>query len=356
MRLPAVLASGRFHEVHVDAREPGPLGAAALHTFLSFTPATPPRGGRYDQQPRSEHVRYAQLVLEASVRRAVHAAGVRIEQHAREAIDVVDASPAPPVYATVAAAVEKLRPVLDTIERHLQHLADRLDHPQGTTAEPAPPRPTAPPRDARAAETTIGTGRVPTELHHAELAVIGACLVAPGLRRTALSMLVAADFTMPRATWTALATLAARGDPVDFVLLAAAVARHGAVTGGVPGMTPAELFRVADRADRGDGNRALETVARASLRRAMADAQHQLATAAADPTLAADSVIRDARATLRRAQATARRLLGDPEMRLTRPRAAPDTAAATPTNSAAGWPRSVRPSPPPTPVAAHRHR
>jgi hypothetical protein len=31
MRLPAVLASGRFHEVHVDAREPGPLGAAGLH-------------------------------------------------------------------------------------------------------------------------------------------------------------------------------------------------------------------------------------------------------------------------------------------------------------------------------------
>ena len=51
MRLPAVLASGRFHEVHVDPSEPGPLGAAALHTLLSFTPATPPRGGRYDEQP-----------------------------------------------------------------------------------------------------------------------------------------------------------------------------------------------------------------------------------------------------------------------------------------------------------------
>jgi hypothetical protein len=59
-------------------------------TLLSFTPATPPRGGRYDEQPRSEHVRYAQLVLEASVRRQVHAAGVCIAQHAREAIDVVD--------------------------------------------------------------------------------------------------------------------------------------------------------------------------------------------------------------------------------------------------------------------------
>ena len=146
MRLPAALASGRFHEVHVDPSEPGPLGAAGLHTLLAFTPATPPRGGRYDEQPRSEHVRYAQLVLEASVRRQVHAAGVRIAQHAREAIDVVDDSPTPPVYATVAAAVEKLGPVLDTIERHLQHLADRLDHPQATGA--GPPGATAAQRDA----------------------------------------------------------------------------------------------------------------------------------------------------------------------------------------------------------------
>ena len=54
MRLPAALASGRFHEVHVDPSEPGPLGAAGLHTFLAFTPATPPRGGRYDEQPRQQ--------------------------------------------------------------------------------------------------------------------------------------------------------------------------------------------------------------------------------------------------------------------------------------------------------------
>ena len=361
MRLPAALASGRFHEVHVDPSEPGPLGAAALHTLLAFTPATPPRGGRYDEQPRSEHVRYAQLVLEASVRRQVHAAGVRIAQHAREAIDVVDDSPTPPVYATVAAAVEKLGPVLDTIERHLQHLADRLDHPQATGA--GPPGATAAQRDA---DTTIGTGRVPAELpvpaelHHAELAVLGGCLVAPGLRRTALSILVPADFTTPRvaATWTALTALAARGDPIDFVLLAAAVARHATTTGGVPGLAPAELFRLAERGDPGIGARAVQTVARAALRRAMAAAQHQLAAAAADPTLAAEQVIRDARSSLRRAQATARRLLGEAETTLgegettlPRPRSGPAGATpantATPTNTAAGRPRSVRSSAPP---------
>ena len=200
------------------------------------------------------------------MRRQVHAAGVRIAQHAREAIDVVDDSPTPPVYATVAAAVEKLGPVLDTIERHLQHLADRLDHPQATGA--GPPGATAAQRDA---ETTIGTGRVPAELpvpaelHHAELAVLGACLVAPGVRRTALSILVPADFTTPQvaATWTALTALAARGDPIDFVLLAAAVARHDTTTGGVPGLAPAELFRLAERGDPGIGARAVQTVARA---------------------------------------------------------------------------------------------
>lgn len=374
MRLPAALASGRFHEVHVDPGEPGPLGAAGLHTLLAFTPATPPRGGRYDAQPRSEHVRYAQLVLEASVRRQVHAAGVRIAQHAREAIDVVDDSPTPPVYATVAAAMERLGPVLDTIERHLQHLADRLDHPQGTGA--------GPPTNAaqRDAETTTGKGRLPAELrvpvelpvsaelHQAELAVLGACLVAPGVRRTALSILVPADFTTPQvaATWTALTALAARGEPVDFVLLAAAVARHATTTGGVRGLAPAELFRLAERGDPGIGARAVQTVARACLRRALAAAQHQLAAAAANPALAAEQVIRDARASLRRAQATARRLLGETETlgegETTRPRprsgsaGATPTTTATPTNTATGRPRSVRSSAPATLVPAHRHR
>ena len=118
------------------------------------------------------------------------------------------------------------------------------------------------------------------------------------------------------ATWTALTALAARGDPIDFVLLAAAVARHATTTGGVPGLAPAELFRLAERGDPGIGARAVQTVARASLRRAMAAAQHQLAAAAADPTLAAEQVIRDARSSLRRAQATARRLLGEAETTL----------------------------------------
>ena len=237
MRLPAALASGRFHEVHVDPSEPGPLGAAALHTLLAFTPATPPRGGRYDEQPRSEHVRYAQLVLEASVRRQVHAAGVRIAQHAREAIDVVDDSPTPPVYATVAAAVEKLGPVLDTIERHLQHLADRLDHPQGTGA--GPPGATAAQRDA---DTTIGTGRVPAELpvpaelHHAELAVLGGCLVAPGVRRTALSILVPADSSFPSSRRRPAG--AARAVPD-----AAASARAGRAAAYWPMHTPAGELR-----------------------------------------------------------------------------------------------------------------
>ena len=48
-------------------------------------------------------------------------------------------------------------------------------------------------------------------------------------------------------------------------------------------MTPAELFRLAQRGDRGLGNRAVQTVARAALRRAMSAAQVQIAAAAADP-------------------------------------------------------------------------
>jgi hypothetical protein len=141
---------------------------------------------------------------------------------------------------------------------------------------------------------------------------------------------------------------------VDFVLLAAAVQRQGTSGNGAQGMTPAELFRLAQRGDRGLGNRAVQTVARAALRRAMSAAQIQIAAAAADPTLAARQVIQDARTSLRRAQATARRLLREPEAAAASSRRTP--AVAAPINTAAGAPRSVRSSAPPTPVPVYRHR
>src|SRR3954470_15349452 len=137
LKLPATLASGRFHDVHVDPGRPGPVGAAGLHTLLSFTPATP-GAETHDGQHHSEHVRYGQLVLEDSVRRQVHAAGVRLEQHAREAIVAVDGDPSLPGYEATASAIARLEPVLDTIERHLEHLNARLDRPAGGDAAPGP--------------------------------------------------------------------------------------------------------------------------------------------------------------------------------------------------------------------------
>jgi DnaB helicase-like protein len=228
MRLPAVLASGCFHEVHVNPREPGPLGAAALHTFLSFTPATPPRGGRFDGQPRSEHVRYAQLVLEASVRRAVHDAGVHIAQHAREAIDVVDASPTPPVYATVAAAVARLRPVLATIERHLTHLADRLDHPQGTPAEP-PPRATGSPGSAT---TTLGAGRAPAQQPGA----------GTGARTPDLEQMAGTTWARPPIAWKA-ASPCSTGSGLPFFMAVTPAGPSTAAWYSRPEWTPTAAYR-----------------------------------------------------------------------------------------------------------------
>ena len=207
LELPATLASGRFHDVHVDPGRPGPLGAAGLHTLLSFTPATP-RAETHDGQHHSEHVRYGQLVLQDSVRRQVHAAGVRLEQHAREAIVAVDADPSLPGYEATASAIARLEPVLDTIERHLEHLNARLDRPAGGDAAPGPDPAAA--QRARSAAARGGDGQAPVDLQRAELAVIGGCLAAPDVRRTALVMLTPDDFTTPRiaATWTALSTLA----------------------------------------------------------------------------------------------------------------------------------------------------
>ena len=119
-----VLADARYHD------GPAHHAAAYLHTLLSFTPATPnPARDRgpikfYTGPNISHHVAYARLVLEASVRRQLQGAGIRIGQHAREAVQ--RAATEQPAYATVTASAQRLEPVLKLIERQLNLLATRL--------------------------------------------------------------------------------------------------------------------------------------------------------------------------------------------------------------------------------------
>jgi replicative DNA helicase len=318
-----VLAEGRYVDGHVNRDGSGPYGAWYLHTLLSFTPATPnparDRGPvRFYTGPNiSHHIAYARLVLEASVRRWLRGAGIRIGQHARAAVERAAAEQ--PAYATVAASAQRLQPVLDLIDRQLELLAARLPGAPGRSRQQPPASPPAAPiapavapghRRLTGGAASDGTDD-PTahERRRAEYWVIGGCLVSPALREMAISVLRAEDFTNPAtaASWTAIATLHHRGDPIDFVLVSAQLDRQA----DAARLSPSDLAAFARRADYPTGCRGLATIAREALHRAVDTAHRELLTAAEDNTQSTEQVIRRAQAVLARAHTAARRLRGD---------------------------------------------
>lgn len=66
-------------------------------------------------------------------------------------------------------------------------------------------------------------------LRRAEYALIGACMAIADVRRLTAGRLHAEDFAASEvsATWLAISGLERRGEPVDFVLVAAEVERQG---------------------------------------------------------------------------------------------------------------------------------
>jgi replicative DNA helicase len=340
---------------HVTRAGSGLYGASYLHTLLSFTPATPnPARDRgsikfYTGPNISHHVAYARLVLEASVRRQLQGAGIRMGQHAREA--VVRAAAEQPADATVTASAQRLEPVLKLIERQLNLLATRLPaaraaHPaQRVDATSSTPHPSAAPtardtppdfdrsatsgRDQTAPELSPVGAPTARELSQAECWVIGGCLVSANVRDMATSVLRAGDFTDPAlaATWTAIATLHERGDSVDFVLVSAQLDRQ---TDAPVRLPPSDLALFACRADYLTGCWGLQTVALEALHRAVDTAHRELLAAAQDNTQSIEQAIRRAQAVLTRTQDTARRLRGDTPNGPVERAAAADTAIAGP--------------------------
>jgi hypothetical protein len=109
-----LLADERFRDGPARIDGSSPLHAVNLHRLLSFTPAPPgeqptgpgseSRGAampalgpvlearRQQASSSSEHIAYAGLVLEASVRRQLDNAGIRVGQHVRRASDLAETS------------------------------------------------------------------------------------------------------------------------------------------------------------------------------------------------------------------------------------------------------------------------
>jgi replicative DNA helicase len=330
------LHRGKYHDLHIDnAAGNGPLSAFAVSELLSMTPASP---------THSQHHRYAEIVLEASIRRQVLDAGASIEQTALG-------------YANhpVSHAFNAMDRVLGTTTTRLDDLTQRLSEStelasavraaldtstQRTTSTPA--RTTS--AIAEALVTDAGSASAGTEhsalpldlpapsparLRHAEHALIGACLAQPGLRQIAQDRLRAEDFAQPEvaATWQVLADLASRGEPIDFVLLAAEIQRHGDHPDHGPGLEPRELATLARRADVVSGPRAASLVIRAALSRAAENVHAALAEAGADRGRNSAELLGAARRAIERIDAVRSRLAGEPAPR---PRDRSTVSAAVP--------------------------
>ena len=170
----------------------------------------------------------------------------------------------------------------------------------------------APPTAAFGSENVPSAGfaaGVDAQAH--EQVLIGACMSSASVRTEALARLVAADFVSAgaAATWTAIATLAAGGGPIDFVLVAAELERTAPTNG--PGLPAESLLRLAcDNHSPVTGYRALEAVTRSALVRIATHAAALLDQVGDDRTRALPHVVAAARDAVASAAAATRRAAG----------------------------------------------
>lgn len=334
--LPQVMtaAHGVYHDI--QAGQYGPLSGPALADLLRDTPADDlaSSGTTARAADSAEHRRYAQLVLEASIRRQVVAMGARIEQVATQDQRATPAASAElEVYVTrldTPRLVETLTRQLDRAATRLGELADQLTR----ATDPGDPTVTAGggPRDIPAL-VAAHPRRYPAPA--AEQVLIGACLTVPWLRELATSRLIGDDLTHQAnaATWTSLRAMTQAGQPVDYVLLAARQVRDHAdvrAPDRAAPLRPVELARLAQRSNVAAGCHALGEVTHTALLRAADRTQRILATLARDPALDSGRLVDTTRQVLHQ-------LRGD----LTRldDRARADTPAPTP--AAAGGERAT---------------
>lgn len=292
------LRRGTFHDAAaVGGTSPGVL----LHDLLAGTPATP-SAESMGQEPgswpaRSEHIRYARIVLDDSIRRQVVAAGVRIGQSTRDAV-TVDAE----------AASQHVDAVFQQTITRLQGLTER----QSASESRATPHAHTGGAEPSLGEREGGITRpdlTPREIARAEHRLIGACLGDPGIRETAHRQLQGSDFADPAAgaTWEAITGLLDHDEPVDFVFVASELERRGG-----PGFSAARLLQLAQYAVAPAALRDLDTVARAAMSRAGEKVQQQLATLAADRGHGSAELLERASQAVGDALETARRVTGGP--------------------------------------------
>lgn len=342
-----------YHDLSVDlGAGNGPLSAYAVSELLSMTPASP---------THSEHRRYAEIVLEGSIRRQVLRAGASIEQTALGYADHAVGQ----AFGAMDRVIEATTTRLDDLAKRLgesTQLPSTIDATLNTSTPRvtgSPERPTAAIGKALRTDSPPAAGAElsavpldlpapsPARLRHAEQALIGACITQPELRALAQGRLRAEDFAQPdvAATWLVMSDLARRGEPIDFVLLAAAVQRYGDHPDHGPGIAPAQLATLSRRADVVSGTRAVSLVIRAALARAAEHAHSALTEAGADRRQNSTELLSAARAAIHRIDAVRSRLAGEQAPRIPDRRGTPALTAAAPRPAHRVIPRAHPPMP-----------
>lgn len=301
-QLPQLLTELRHHEVRTGTAINVGVVIADL---LAATPAAPTsQPPNPDQSPavpveQAQHVQYARLVLEASVRREVRAMGCRIDQAAEAS---APAQPQSPLIATESVA-EALTRQIEQAATRLSDLTERLI----AARDPAP----GPGVGSSVPSVPVTVTRYRDQAR-AEGALIGACLVYPAVRELAVGRLRPDDLSTPEAarSWTSIVALHSSGASVDFVLVAAHQHRDSAHV-ATPALRPTDLARLAQRADISSGYYALASVTHSALVRAADRSNRLLDALAADPALSTEALLSTTRGALAQLGGDIRRLAAD---------------------------------------------
>jgi hypothetical protein len=341
--LPAVLMSGQYHEWRAGQVTDSPFTGPKLYDLLSLTPArkNDPRLDGEVSAP-SQHVRYADVVLEESIRRQIHQAGVRLEQ-------TVDQGP-----GLREDLVEAMSPVLEQTLRRLTDLTQQLEASLGGDGAETQPSitaalsPTPIAGNGPTDQDVAGAVRARVELdgsrtlgraqHRAEGDLLGAVLLDARRAQDALDRLRPADFENPAhaAIWESVSAMVERGEPVDFVLVSVELERRvptseavsqpaRAPAGAVGGAEPRRgtgaaapnvadyvrtATRLAQRAQPALYGASLDQVAGAALVRAARAAQRELSAAGATRHLGGSDLLTAAAEALHTLEGTTQRLTG----------------------------------------------
>ncbi|HEX5117833.1 MAG TPA: DnaB-like helicase N-terminal domain-containing protein [Pseudonocardiaceae bacterium] len=299
--VPGVDAVSLFERISAST-EPGDrsISAPFLHTLMATAPATSMG------QPEV----YGQMVLEASIRRQVQQAGMRVAQASQTTAEL----------GGLLAAVETAVNDLDVAQQRWGIVNDghigttSVDRPSAASLRSVPQR--VDPDTLASRLDLVAPMPEEGEVATAEETVLAAVLVRPDTLSGLAARLHPEDFADDqlglafRAAIDVHTTARATGSRVDPVTVVWEQQRHAAQHGA--GISVDRLMRIVERGPVGDLGYAAEVVMRGRLARLTVDAARAVQQAAQHPGLQPADVLHTTRLAYDAVRATVTRMSGEP--------------------------------------------